>query len=205
MSNIEVKTSQNAWDRIKDIVENAREGFKESFFKKNGRNATVDEVQTFCEEVAGRVAVSITKSNPEAEKARRASAMKAVNEVAELNGVKFVHRREVATVLDKESNPKIGSYDLLKFVESTRGGATIAFKYSVDDKNDLYIVYAVAFCRTDENFDPLIGKQESLKKFMNGQVIVASITHEPFGPVKLNQLDSAYKTYENAEKAKQPK
>lgn len=209
--------SESQKARAAVIAHKALVSFSEAFYAKNGRLPSEEESKIFADTLATSVTKSISKADPEIEASRRASASKAVAELAALDGVKFVHHRAVEGVLEKPRKPKkgekprrvrpkeAGDYDYFNYVESTRGGCTLAFKYFLDEHNNLFIQYATSFCRDDENFDPLIGKQESLKKFLAGEIIAVQINHEPFGPVKLDQLASKYKSYETAAKEAQPK
>jgi hypothetical protein len=183
--------------RAEVLIKHSNSGFYARFFQKNGRNPTDAEVQEFSKKNVASITASILKANPANDKTLRKARIEAVNELAAENGIKFFHRRATAVELEKGN----GGYDYLHEVDATRGGETIAFKYFLGNGNELFMEYATAFCRPDENFDPLIGKEESIKKFLRGDVLSTQIAHEKFGEVKLEQLISLYKMNEVAAQA----
>lgn len=210
MSNTKAQLTEAQNLRVNELVSQATKGFAARFVEKNNRAPTQGEIVGFVEGAIGNIVKAVTKNTSANDKAKRASDLKAVNELAALNGIKFVHRREqeeeiISSDITLTTDTGYIEENEIAFVNATRGGNTIAFKYSLNEKNELFIDYAVSFCRSDENFDPLIGKQESLKKFLAGDTISTQITHEPFGPVKLGQLASRYKACEVAVKEAQPK
>jgi hypothetical protein len=185
-------------------IETAVNGFQEKFEKKNGRKATGEEIAAFAGVVTGAITNSITSTTKSADdKAERAVRTQNVLAAAKAaGGVKFFHRREHDAIDHVVSIEKITDriYEEIvnvEIVNATLGGQTFAYKYVLDENNDLFMVYTTAFCRNDEPFDPLIGMEIALDKFQNGLTFQTPIQHERFGQVKLTQLAKKYKSVEN--------
>lgn len=185
-------------ERAKVLVNTALDGF----LKRNPA-ATEQQGADFVVTVGKSIIASILKNAGNVGKSERESRLKAVKALADQFNVKFLHRREQGqgeTLVDIAQVDKTNHLEkiLVTTFNETRGGETIAYVYELTENNDLLMVYSTAFCRPDENFDPLIGMEESLKKFLNDDVLVAPIVHERLGQVKLTQLVNAYKHTENA-------
>ncbi len=192
--------------RLIDLIQQAARGFRERVKARTGGDPTDTEIDNFVRKVEPSIVLSILKADANHSNAKRDDRLKTVKALAADNGVKFVHRREieetdVQSTIDALSVRGYTEIIDVEFVNATRGGQTLAFKYVLDEKNNLSMIYTVAFCRNDENFDPLIGMEESLKKFLAGRVLTAGITHERFGHVKLTQLSNEYKAAELTAKA----
>lgn len=192
--------------RVYQLVSEAGFGFHQSTKAKTDTIPSEDEYSAFEAKVLPKITASVLKASANNDKDKRASRLKAVDALAADNNIKFLHRRELEEIEGMIDFEVVGRSCHIETIEvdtvnATRGGETLAYVYQLDDNNNLSISYSVAFCRPDENFDPLIGKEESLKKFLNDDVLSAAITHEKFGPVKLLNLVSDYKHVENASKA----
>lgn len=191
--------------RVAEILEEAYNGYEARFYIVNKRYPTADEKEAFESSITHKLVASVLKAVPaEDAKALRQARIEAVEAAAKALGVKFLHVRQIEeheTLVASEKLTRNLSEEtvLVHETNATLGGETIAFKYTVSDANELGIVYSVAFCRNDENFDPLIGMEESLAKFNAGKLNTASIVHERLGLVKLGQLTRKAKlAYENA-------
>lgn len=208
----------NAAQNVKLVhrIGQAAKSFKQKQHPETGAEPTDAEVDEFIRRIEpgmiesilkaeGSSDASIRKSDKHFDASKRNDLVKTVKALALANGVKFIHRREmeevdVHTEIEVTSDRSFTEIIDVEVVNATRGGQTFAFKYDLDEENNLSIRYATAFCRNDENFDPLIGMEESLKKFLAGHVLTTPIAHERFGQVKLTQLSVAYKEAEQIAK-----
>lgn len=157
--------------------------------KKVPRVPTDEETVEFQKRVAANIESSRGRKLVLASKEDRRARKAAILEKANALGIKFFHHREI-------EDDFVGQFYGLRPEVSTLGGATVAFKYTLAD-NVLGMDFAVAFCRDDENFDPIIGMEESVKKFEANVICNTEITHDRFGPVKREKLTHQYKSYEN--------
>lgn len=197
--------------RVQEITDEAYTGFEARFYTTNGRYPSIKEAQAFRDKITPKLIQSVLKATPTKDaKALRKARIDAVTAAAALGHVKFLHSRVKELYEHPIANERISNnvtrttYDVYER-NATLGGETLAYKYHLTEDNRLQIVYSVAFCRHDENFDPLIGMEESLTKFNSGKVLYANLTHERLGEVKLYQLarDAKY-VYEPIEpKAKE--
>lgn len=192
--------------RLGQLLHEATTGFKEKVFRATGNVPTDAEITAFSTKVTPSISASILKADSLSSGASREDRLNAVKTTAALAGVKFAHRRDTEEVevnygVSRATARGYIEHSEIEVVNATRGGQTLAFKYRLDADNNLSIDYTTAFCRADENFDPLIGMEESLKKFQAGRVLNTPVTHERFGEVKLDQLTDAYKAAENEGKA----
>lgn len=190
--------------RVQEITDEAYNGYEASFYIKNGRYPTEAEKEAFITAITPKLIASVLKAVPTEDlKAQRQARIAAVEAAAKAKGVKFLHVRQIDQYETLVSSEKLGrnlseETILVHDTNATLGGETIAFKYVITPEGDLNISYAVAFCRHDENFDPLIGMEEALTKFNAGKLSSAAIVHERLGLVKLGQLTRAAKlAYEN--------
>lgn len=182
--------------RVKALVDTALSGYLK-------KNPTVNDATNFTIAVGKSIITSVLKNGEKNDQAKRVSRNKTVDELAANKNVKFLHNRAteiIENLVGFEQITKTLHEELYEVTEqnATLGGETLAYVYELDSANNLFLVYSTAFCRNDENFDPLIGKEESLKKFLAGDVLKVQVTHERLGPVKLGQLVDSYKRNENA-------
>lgn len=189
--------------RLDELLREATAGLTLRTIQRDKFTPNEEQIANFQFNVTPNIVASILKASANNDTAQRASRLKAVDALAAVNGVKFTHRRELEEMeellgIEIKDRNTVEEHIGVTTVNATRGGETIAYKYVLDADNNLSIEYSTAFCRADENFDPLIGKEESLKKFLAGETLNTVITHERFGQVKLTQLVSRYKTSENA-------
>lgn len=191
--------------RVAEILEEAYNGYEARFYISNQRYPTVNEKAAFESSITHKLIASVLKAVPaEDAKALRQARFATVEAAAKALGVKFLHVRQIEeheTLVASEKLARNLSEEtiLVHETNATLGGETIAFKYTLSPENTLGIEYSVAFCRHDENFDPLIGMEESLTKFKAGKLCTSGIAHERLGSVKLGQLTRASKlAYENA-------
>jgi hypothetical protein len=77
-------------------------------------------------------------------------------------------------------------------VPSTYGGSTWAYTLEVDDEGKLWMRVAIAKCRNDELFDPLLGMELALQRYLNGEIIFVETRAERVGPVKAAIEDENY-------------
>lgn len=190
--------------RVQEILEEAYTGYEATFYIKNQRYPSAEEKAAFESSITHKLIVSVLKAVPSEDlKAQRQARIADVEAAAKAQGVKFLHVRQIdqtETLVSSEKLARNLSEEtiLVHDTNATLGGETIAFKYVITPEGDLNISYAVAFCRHDENFDPLIGMEESLTKFNAGKLSSAAIVHERLGLVKLGQLTRVAKlAYEN--------
>jgi hypothetical protein len=201
MTNTKTLTSTQL-ERATVILKGAAASFIEKFAKKNGTHPTEEVVQGFCSKVKDKIVASILKSANNQSLEDREDRAQMVEEVANKCNLKFLHRRESdchEEILDIHRSGKNSDHVVseVSYHNATLGGETLAYQYRLDDQNNLFMVYSTAFCRPDENFDPLIGKEESIRKFLAGNVMEVPVTHERLGEVKMLQLVNAYKRHEN--------
>jgi hypothetical protein len=193
--------------RITKLTGAALSGFQAKFERINKRLPDAEEIKLFTDGTFAKIIDAVTAPNKAAnEKAERLVRHQNVLTAAKAaGGVKFFHRREedaVETIvsLDKVTNKIYDQLSTIEFVPATLGGETFAYKYVLDENNDLFMVYTTAFCRADEPFDPLIGMEIALDKFVKSEAIRTPIQHERFGQVKLTLLAGEYRRQENLRK-----
>lgn len=188
--------------RLTQILSQAVVGLKSRSLERDGYEPSEDQINNFKTNLTPEITASILKASDRTSTVGRDARLSAVKALAAANGVKFIHRRELEE-FEKLADVEVISRNYhietieVDTVNATRGGQTIAFTYVLDEDNKLSIDYSVAFCRDDENFDPLIGMEISIEKFLAGYTTATPIAHERFGEVKLHQLAVAYKTFEN--------
>lgn len=179
--------------RVAEVLLEAANGFAKSYQAKQAIEATQEQIDAFVASIKSKVEASVQKAGPDNSVAIRQARIDAVTAAAKATGVKFLHARRkefdehpitIERIARNVTKETYGVYER----NATLGGETLAYKYHLTDDNRLQIVYATAFCRDDENFDPLIGMEESLTKFNAGKVLYADLTHERLGEVKLAQL-----------------
>jgi hypothetical protein len=193
--------------RITKLTGAALSGFQAKFERINKRLPDAEEIKLFTDGTFAKIIDSVTSTTKSADdKAERAVRTQNVLAAAKAaGGVKFFHRREQEEIdhvvaIDKITDRIYEEVVNVEIVNATLGGQTFAYKYVLDENNDLFMVYATAFCRNDEPFDPLIGMEIALDKFLKNKAIRTPIQHERFGQVKLTLLAGEYRQQENLRK-----
>lgn len=108
-------------------------------------------------------------------RAARVYRKKVVNDLAAELGLRFAIDRDLVVQIKKISR-EVKEIGLKQAVYSTitteetlsnpKGGRLMAYRL-VQDGAKFFTEFSVAVCRSDEAFDPLLGKEIALKKFQN--------------------------------------
>lgn len=139
------------------------------------------------EEIAISLARSLLgyagRNNKLSRQARKAEVTRKANDL----GIRFAIYREIETttlVLDSTVHEIFGNARNLTLdiqEEDTitpHGGHVVAYAHYQDDVG-LVVEYSVAICRKDEAFDPLIGKEVALEKFIAEDTVIEQYNPRP--------------------------
>jgi hypothetical protein len=187
-------------------VEAAVQNYRLRRKEKNLPEATEEEIQQFHSKVLQSIVKSqsvndeMFRRNEEAldkAEARRSAIVALATNAA----IKFLqcpeeYLHEKLTDVAGLTKRKVVYSVIATFEKSRCGGQTIAYRYRVDDAGDLFMDYSIAFCRSDEEFNEIIGMEESYRKFMEGKVIAMSITHDKLGIPKLKSMGKIFKHFD---------
>jgi len=161
-------------------------------------NAPEDAVVTFRGLIQERIATSglkAAKVKIAQDKALREARAAKLNDVAQQYNIQFksvrsrVYQEEVLTglaiqdylseELSEEDVKLFGNVEIVRpsYPVANKGGATIAYIFRTDAKNQLFADYAVSVCREDENFDGLYGREKAVERLLAKEIATLQVAH----------------------------
>jgi hypothetical protein len=178
----------------------------------DGIAVTLEMLQEFRNKVTESISESLKNQDDRADilaevEEQRQLRLYLVEEKAAGVFVKFQHnRRKTVAILDETIEEidfrTIQRTTTEQLVPDTFGGETFAYIYKLDEQNRPSIVYATAFCRVDDPdeppdvFDPIVGKEIALAKFLAGKVLEFPSTHGRLSSVQMDRMARAYRRAE---------
>lgn len=108
-----------------------------------------------------------------------------IEAISSEHGIKFTYLRETFRFVwppipvDDEEQDVAGQLPspIKEEVEYGDKVGTVAFKYHLDHKNQIFVELAFSFCSPKDRFDNLDGKEEALKHFMEGKTLKLEASH----------------------------
>lgn len=145
--------------------------------------------------ITDSVKAHVTDNSKEARKARK----EAVLATAAEHNIRFTHYRiydETETVLEISPGSKKNSSIITTEIEdipSNFGGSTWAWNLELDEDNQLVMAVAIAICNISDPFDPLVGMELALERFIAGQILYEPTRPERIGFVKQGNVENDYR------------
>ena len=126
-------------------------------------DATAEALEAFKEAVTTSIIHSVSKKNGHNSPESRKLRLQKLRDTADINAVTFVVDRNVEPVFSEDGE--------LSFKVSGQGGHTYAYQLDFIG-NVLHLIVSMAQCRSDENFDALLGKEIALSRLIDEEVFM---------------------------------